>query len=211
MSENGLPSLLERHWAESALAIGAVIIAAVSLWVAFDTERTNRELVVSQRQLVAANSWPYMQIGENDQSLGGGPGITLLLMNQGIGPAKLETFELFWKGKPQRGPGEFMSACCNLPPGSDAQIIVSSTHGTVVRPGGVLNFIGLTTAPDTAASVSALRAGLRDISFRYCYCSVFDECWLVNRTFGKPPELSPGQVKVCPVPAVPYGQVPYGH
>ncbi|MGA7539298.1 MAG: hypothetical protein WBW93_11110, partial [Steroidobacteraceae bacterium] len=34
MSEKGVPSLLERHWAESALAIGAVIIAAVSLWVA---------------------------------------------------------------------------------------------------------------------------------------------------------------------------------
>jgi hypothetical protein len=31
MSQKGLPSLLDRHWAESALAIGAVIIAAVSL------------------------------------------------------------------------------------------------------------------------------------------------------------------------------------
>lgn len=30
MSENGLPSLLERHWAESALAIGAVVPAAGS-------------------------------------------------------------------------------------------------------------------------------------------------------------------------------------
>jgi len=58
MSEKGLPSLLDRHWAESALAIGAVVIAAVSLWVAYDTERTNRELVASERQLVAANSWP---------------------------------------------------------------------------------------------------------------------------------------------------------
>jgi hypothetical protein len=50
MSEKGLPSLLDRHWAESALAIGAVIIAAVSLWVAFDSERTNRELVASASQ-----------------------------------------------------------------------------------------------------------------------------------------------------------------
>ena len=29
MSENGLPSLLERHWAEGALAIGAVVIPTV--------------------------------------------------------------------------------------------------------------------------------------------------------------------------------------
>jgi hypothetical protein len=27
MSDKGLPSLLERHWAESALAIGAVVLA----------------------------------------------------------------------------------------------------------------------------------------------------------------------------------------
>jgi hypothetical protein len=206
MSENGLPSLLERHWAESALAIGAIIIAAVSLWVAFDTERTNRELVASQRQLVAANSWPFVQISENDHDPGGGPGITLMLMNQGIGPAKLETFELFWKGKPQRGPEEFLSACCGLPAGTDVPIMISSTHSMVLRAGGILNFIALTSTADGAASVSALRSGLHDLSFRYCYCSVFDECWLVNRSFGKPADLSPGPVKVCPVPAVPYGR-----
>lgn len=31
MSNESLPSLFERHWAESALAIGAVVVAAVSL------------------------------------------------------------------------------------------------------------------------------------------------------------------------------------
>jgi hypothetical protein len=50
MPQNGLSSLLERHWAESALAIGAIVIAAASLWVAYDTERTNRQLVISERQ-----------------------------------------------------------------------------------------------------------------------------------------------------------------
>jgi hypothetical protein len=36
MPKKGLPPLLERHWAESVLAIGAVVIAAVSLWVGYD-------------------------------------------------------------------------------------------------------------------------------------------------------------------------------
>lgn len=208
MSQNGLPSLLERHWAESALAIGALVIAAVSLWVAFDTERTNRELVASERQLVAANSWPFVQIGENDQALDGKPGITLLLMNQGIGPAKLETFELFWKGKPQSGTEELLRTCCQPPGASPAWIDavgISSTHGLVMRAGDVLNFIYIAQTPDNAAGVSALRAGARNLSFRYCYCSAFDECWLGERHFGRPTDLSPQRVRACPVPAVPYG------
>lgn len=45
MSNKPLPSLFDRHWAESALAIGAVVIAAVSLWIAVDSERTNRQIV----------------------------------------------------------------------------------------------------------------------------------------------------------------------
>lgn len=205
MSNHGLPSLLERHWAESALAIGAIVIAAVSLWVAFDTERTNRELVASERQLVAANSWPFVQIGENDFAPNGTPGITLLLMNQGIGPAKLETFELFWKGKPQSGPEGFIKTCCKLPGAKDFAVTISSTHGTVMRAGSILNFIAFATTPDSAAGVSALRSGLRNLSFRYCYCSVFDECWLIDRSFGKPADLSPTPVKVCPIPPAPYG------
>lgn len=205
MSDHGLPSLLERHWAESALAIGAIIIAAVSLWVAFDTERTNRELVASERELVAANSWPFVQISENDHAPDNSPGITLMLMNQGIGPAKLETFELFWKGTPQRGPEELIDTCCKLPGSKDISIIISSTHGTVIRAGGILNFIGLTATPDAAESVSTLRSGLRNLSFRYCYCSVFDECWLVDRSFSKPANLRPSPVKECPLPPVSYG------
>jgi hypothetical protein len=63
MSEKGLPSLLDRHWAESALAIGAVIIAAVSLWVAFDSERTNHELVASA-------SWPFVELTSAEPATG---------------------------------------------------------------------------------------------------------------------------------------------
>jgi len=208
MSQNGLPSLLDRHWAESALAIGAIVIAAVSLWVAFDTEQTNRELVASERQLVSANSWPFMQIGENDTDLQGKEGITLLYMNQGIGPAKLESFELFWKGKPQRGPEELLRACCQVPGASTAwmntSLGMSSTYGLVLRPGQALNFIFMTRTAETAASIDALRSGRRNLSFRFCYCSVFDECWAGERQFGKTADFHPARVQACPVPAVPY-------
>lgn len=208
MSQKGLPSLLDRHWAESALAIGAVVIAAVSLWVAFDTERTNRELVASERQLVSANSWPFMQVGESDTSQAKA-GMTLVYMNQGIGPAKLVRFELFWKGKPQASPEELLRTCCQVPGASmdwlKEGLGVSSTSGLVLRPGQELDFLSMKRTAESAASLDALRSGMRNLSFRFCYCSVFNECWLAERQFGRHADLQPRTVQACPVPKVPYG------
>jgi len=214
MSQNGLPSLLDRHWAESALAIGAIVIAGVSLWVAFDTEQTNRELVVSERQLVGANSWPFIEVGENDQTLGGGPGLSLIIMNNGIGPAKIETFELSWRGKPQHGPRDFLRNCCLQSGQSRTEAVtrtqiesilgVSSPSGVVMRAGQERPFLFLSRTKDDAAIVDALRTGLRNISIRYCYCSVFDECWRVTSDFGRRTSLSPPRVQACPEPAVRY-------
>src|SRR5579872_4520170 len=101
MSENGLPSLLDRHWAESVLAIGAVIIAAVSLWVGFDSERTNRELVASA-------SWPFVGFYSTSAQNSTSSVRSFELINQGIGPAKLESFELFWKGRAQSSPWQLL-------------------------------------------------------------------------------------------------------
>lgn len=201
MSENDLPSLLERHWAESALAIGAVIIAAVSLWVAYDTERTNRELVASERQLVAANSWPFVQVAENDQAPNGGPGISLIMFNGGIGPAKVETFELFWKGQPQRSPFELMRACCGSAP---PDFGMGAPSGLVLRPGQTLSFLYFNRTQENGPVLDALRAGLSNISIRYCYCSAFDECWVSINHFGEARDMHPPRAPMCPQPRVPY-------
>lgn len=206
MSNNGVPSLLERHWAESALAIGAVVIAAVSLWVAYDTERTNRELVASERQLVAASSWPSVQIQENDSVPGGGEdsGVTLMLTNEGIGPAKIETFEALWKGQPQRSLTELVHTCCAAaaPTGFDASY--ATTHGIVLRPGQSQNFIVFPRNARDQALLAALVPEMHNLTFRYCYCSAFNDCWLATDIFEGPKNLTPPQVRVCPRPPVPY-------
>ena len=94
MPHTELPSIFSRHWAESALSIFAVIIAAISLWIAIDTESTNR-------QLVAEAAWPFVQTYTSSGSNSQQP-LTLSVGNAGVGPAKIETLELFWNGKPYR-------------------------------------------------------------------------------------------------------------
>ena len=211
MSQNGLPSLLDRHWAESALAVGAVIIAGVSLWVAFDSERTNRELVASQ-------SWPFIEVYENDTQ--DNPRIMRLVVNNdGIGPAKLESFELFWKGKPQRNPWELLTSCCTPaqrdsgPPANYAalqniDLETDSDEGIVMRAGESLPILVLTRRAGTTDIWDALHSRLRgNLSLRYCYCSAFDECWLATQLFGHPMSMNPPHVRACPRPRVTYNNI----
>ncbi|HTV95102.1 MAG TPA: hypothetical protein VME42_03850 [Steroidobacteraceae bacterium] len=209
MPQKGLPALLDRHWAESVLAIGAVIIAAVSLWVAYDSEITNRQLVASQ-------SWPYVEVYESDP--GTEPRVMrLYIANDGIGPAKLESFELFWKGKPQRNPWELLQACCAqahegsaqtgdlVPLQHDIDLETSSDEGIVVRAGQILPFLALTRNAASSAIWDALHSEFEgNLSVRYCYCSVFNECWVNTRRFGSEHDMNPPRVVSCARPKVPY-------
>jgi hypothetical protein len=211
MSEKkGLPSLLDRHWAESALAIGAVIIAAVSIWVAVDTERTNRDLVASA-------SWPFLQF-YNDRSVSGAPPVlTFLLSNAGIGPAKLESFELFWKGRPQRSPWLLLQTCCaqgGTAAGKPASLEVihqtpgletSADQGIVLRAGDKIPILTFARNADNAALWDALEAQFTgNLSVRYCYCSAFNECWVDSALLGAPRNLNPRKVRSCARPKVAY-------
>jgi hypothetical protein len=45
----------QRHWSDIALAVAALFVSAVSLWVAIRTENSNEELV-------AASVWPFLQV-----------------------------------------------------------------------------------------------------------------------------------------------------
>lgn len=214
MSEKGLPSLLDRHWAESALAVGAVIIAAVSLWVAFDSERTNRELVASA-------SWPFVEF-ESNESTAQPRVLQLDIVNDGIGPAKLESFELFWQGRPQRSPWQLLQSCCADgktaagEPGSIQALRADLDHlksasdqGIVLRAGKAITFLTYTRSTDNSAIWDAFESHVvHNLSVRYCYCSAFNDCWVINARLGAQRDLNPPRVRACLRPQVPYDNTP---
>jgi hypothetical protein len=211
MSEKGLPSLLERHWAESALAIGAVIIAAVSLWVAFDSERTNRELVASA-------SWPFVELVSDESAPTAQPRVLRLgIANDGIGPAKLESFEVFWQGKPQRSPWQLLQSCCadgKTAAGesggiqalrADPDLRSASDQGIVLRAGKTIPLLTYTRSSDNSAIWDAFESQVvNKLSVRYCYCSAFNDCWVISSRLGTRRDLNPPRVRACSPPQVPY-------
>jgi hypothetical protein len=170
------PPRTGRHWVDMAIAVSAITISVVSLFVAVENGRT-------ERKLVAANSWPFLVYSSQQNGLVlGSRTILLRVQNSGVGPARIQSVVVRWRGAPVRTRGELLSRCCGMP-GVDigGQIKLGLvTQNPIV---GVLpardevDFLALRERPDNAAIWSALNAARDALTFDACYCSVLDECW----------------------------------
>jgi hypothetical protein len=188
-------------WVDMSVAACALIVSATSLLVAIRHGHSMERMADANARLVQANSWPLLQRYQSDV----GPGATRVfsvdIYNNGVGPAKVETVEVTWKGQPMRSPRQLLTLCC----GADFEvpdngIESSGLMGTVLRAGEVRPIVEFAEDPPHQALLHQLKNSLKEIDWRACYCSVFDECWLSDlRT------LHPQPVKECPVPKVPFG------
>jgi hypothetical protein len=187
-----LPPRRDRHFAEYIATAVALVISAVSLWVAIGTEDANRKMV-------AAASLPLLQSETSDGDTAGHSVITYGISNAGIGPALVETFEVFFRGKPVRSATELLQACCHYREGAVTWTNATMT-GLVLRAGDSRTFIYYPKGTQNLQSYTEFDAARgRLITERVCYCSVFNECWLSDLN-----TLHPPRVDKCPVPKVAY-------
>jgi hypothetical protein len=188
------PPRRNRHYAEYIATAVALVISAISLWVAIGTEDANRKMV-------AAASLPLLQAEVSNGDAAGRNVITYAIANSGIGPALIESFELSWRGKPVRSAEELLTLCCHYKDG-DVTWTKSTMFPMVLRAGDTRNFIYYPKGDKNARTYDALnavRSGSNGVTRRICYCSVFNECWLSDLN-----TLHPPRVDKCPVPKVPY-------
>jgi hypothetical protein len=209
-------------WFDLVVPSCALFISLVSLGLAILDGRTMGRMADANARLVQANSWPFLQWTTSNQTETGVPLIRLGVVNAGVGPAKVETFEVFWNGHPVRNSRELLSKCCGWHEGMLPT--VASAKGTPEQQAAVMQeaskigmkssdiapavieahsaeyFITLPLSEGMAPLFHALNAARLKVEYRICYCSVFDECWLSNlRT------MTPKVVANCPEPKVPYG------
>jgi hypothetical protein len=210
------------------LPVCALFVSVISLILAMIHGQAMERMADANARLVQANSWPLLEYVTGNQADNGDLQIYLRVHNAGVGPAKLETFEVFWNGKPMRSNEDLLRQCCGYDPalmksnldtaammhGSiEARIaaakkasqsaVKTNYAGTGVT--GLLeahetsSFLILPLTPKTAPVWQKLNGARMQLQFRACYCSVFDECWISNlRT------LTPPRVKVCPTPRLPF-------
>jgi hypothetical protein len=191
-----------RHF-DAMVSITAIFISAVSLYVAIEHGRT-------ERQLVEANVWPFLrEILSNGYGAEGD--VAIGFSNAGVGPAKVRSYEVFYRGKPVRSGLDLLRKCCALGTSREdvkrelpAGFYYSAADQTVLRPGENNIVLMLRRTASAAQMPKRFAAALSQLSFRVCYCSVQDECWRSNLQ-----SIRAQPVRECPAPQFAFD--PNGH
>jgi hypothetical protein len=161
-----------------------------------------------------ASVWPYLQIESgNYDSDSDALELYFDMANPGLGPARVESFEVLLDGEPVGWTVEALAACC-APSGEDAasrrealialtraerlMLITGSQSGVVLQPGARSRFFSF-ERPQDDPEAEAVWDALNDARFDrldmvVCYCSMFDECWTTRLRVRRPE-----RVRACPV------------
>jgi hypothetical protein len=209
MANRSEPTVRRRLLTDTLLGVAALFVSAVSLWIGIRTEQANEHLV-------AASSWPYLYVESSNANPDGAKVIHMDVINSGVGPAKVESFEVFWNGRAWPSAEPLVQACCHYRPfnpatdlgGNRTLILEGGVQRTVIRAGETRNFVTLPLAPDDADVWYALNKARQTMSYSVCYCSVLDECWIGKFGAISPSadQLRPQRVKACPTPTTPFSE-----
>ena len=164
--------------ADKILAVLAVFLSCVSVFIAVSHGRT-------MEHLVAANSWPNISFGtSNTNDAHTRDEITLTIRNTGVGPARIDSFEVFYKGKPVTDAVSLIKACCGK---GHVNLSYSTVVDEVLPARESIDVITLARDKNPPEIWDALNNERFALHGRICYCSVFDECW-VRDTQARRPE-----------------------
>lgn len=188
------------RWLDLTLALCAMFVSIVSLAVAVHHGK-------AMDRLVSANSWPLLMYGTDNLDAQGNRRISLKVENDGVGPARVQTFEVWWQGQPVSTAPELLRRCCM----SDAKtaldsatarsldLVIGQVSSRVIRAGESETFLGLELKEANADIWHRLDVARLQLKMRTCYCSVFDECWQTDLE-----QTSAKRISSCPAAKVPF-------
>lgn len=180
------------QWLDMVLGASAFIISLVSLWIGIQHSR-------AMERLVAANSWPNVELDSLVERSGAAAvQLQLMIENNGVGPARIESIEIWHRGQALGDVATLTRALGSGHVDSGLAVAGNRIVGSVIGAQQRQMLVSLTAADGAHWAATMLRdAG--NLQARICYCSVFDECF-VNDTRASPHR--PQRVEACPVPAV---------
>ena len=158
-------------WFDITIAVCVLLVSITSLIIAFVHSRTLERVADANARLVEANSWPFLAYGTNNREDSRSV-IHISVINEGVGPAKIETVEIKWKGVAYPNAEELLKACCGYQPDPANGLLVDLIQGRVLPAGKDIEFI---TLPATDADKDAWnrlneKRLSPDLNVNVCFC-----------------------------------------
>lgn len=151
------------------IAVAGVFTGAVALWAALQESD-------AVRKQSAAAVWPFVQLSTTDYADEDGAFFALSLTNAGIGPARVDTMYVQLADSVVHDWDEAVTAL--VPDGTRPVWGQQFSIGRVLRPGETAELITTRDKNLARAFAAAVLEPKNRIAF--CYCSIFDECWLAD-------------------------------
>lgn len=168
---------------QTILSVVGIVIAVLALYAAL-TESA------AVRQQTAAAVWPFVQLIVENYDTGEMAGFSLTFTNAGVGPAKMKHVRFGVDGKAVRNWTEVVAS---VDGDTAAGVNRNFISDRVLQPSETV-VVFSTTDPELARKLTSAVAKPRS-ALTFCYCSIFDECWLADsRKNLEAPEL----VGACP-------------
>lgn len=169
---------IRRRWLEGFIAACALGVSLAS-WLA-----TKRQGDLMARQL-EASVWPYLQLeSSNWDPEARSHTIILGVRNVGVGPARVRSMHVTYRGEPVANVGALLRRCCGMASDSTLrtlQVLTSGLSGSVLAVGQGVRYLQVARTPTAGAIWSALDRERFRVEVRVCYCSVLDRCWIARK------------------------------
>lgn len=167
--------------ADLILALLAILLSCVSVFIAVRHGET-------MERLVQANSWPNLSIGSSNQDDAHQRVITFDVQNTGVGPARIDSVEVFYEGKAYPGPTELLRACCGA--GPRINFSTSALRDEVLPARDTIHPLAVTPGNMGEDVWSRLNSERFKMAMRICYCSVFEECYVRDTRAHRPEHVA---------------------
>ena len=165
---------MKKFSTDHILSVSAIITAIVAVWIAVVEQQSSREY---QRLSVE----PYLELSNTNRN-----GYERLLINTGLGPARIQTVDVKIDGK-------------KISTWREVVKIFTNEDSTKISTGGL--WLGRQIQARETVVLVHLRdnevaqevySNISKVNMKICYCSMYKECWI------KEDSQLPKAIKECP-------------
>ncbi|QFU76466.1 hypothetical protein EY643_12805 [Halioglobus maricola] len=153
---------------QTILSVVGIVIAVLALYAALTESAAVREQT-------AAAVWPFVQLMVEDYDKGEEAGFSLSFTNAGVGPAKMQDVRVSIDGKVTRNWSELVASVDGE---AGAAVNRNFISDRVIRADETVVMLSTNNADLARKLMGAVTKPRGVVTF--CYCSIFDECWLAD-------------------------------